>query len=115
MRQSGHLTHSYRPRVEYEYSDGHKILQNTSLQLGGLSFDRKSQAQKETDKFKAGEKIEIRYLSFLPSVAAIYPGASSPLWVTGLGGILFYGFVIISLNANAINARTQREALPSGR
>ena len=113
-RQGGHLAHSYWPRVEYEYSCGHTIFTNNCLQLGGVSFDRKSRAQKELEKFQQGETVEVRYLCFYPSIAAIYPGTSGPLWIVGLGGFLFYGLVIISLNANAINARTKRGALQPG-
>jgi uncharacterized protein DUF3592 len=114
MRQGGHLTHSYWPRVEYEYSDGKETLRSNCLQLGGLSFSKVSKAQFETQKFKTGEKIQVRYLSFHPASAAIYSGTADPLWIVGLGGFLFYGLVIISLNANAMNARTQRVAPKSG-
>jgi Protein of unknown function (DUF3592) len=115
IRSGGHLTHSYSPRVEYDYSDGKENLHYNCLLLGGLSFSKASEAQKEVQKFKKGETIEIRYLTFCSSIATIYPGASITLWFFGLGGILFYGLVIISLNANAINARTKGGVVWSNR
>jgi len=91
-RQGGHLTHSYWPRVEYEYSDGKEPFRSNCLQLGGLSFSKASDAQTEVQKFNKGEKIEIRYLSFYSSIATIYPGTSGPLWIVGLGGVFVLWF-----------------------
>lgn len=66
---------SYKAKISYRYSVGHREFSGTEVRAGGLlSFGFFGLAERTTDKYPLGATVRVRYLRRNPSVSVLEHG-----------------------------------------